>query len=53
MISTLSGVGLAENFLSIWLTAWGMSWIVAFPTLLVVLPMVRKITSSLVESSES
>lgn len=48
MISTLAGVGLAAHFFKIWLTAWGLSWLVAFPTLLLVLPVVRKLTAVLV-----
>jgi hypothetical protein len=31
--------------------AWGMSWLVAFPTTLVVLPFVRKITMAVVRSA--
>lgn len=48
MISTLSGVGLATHFVKIWLAAWGLSWLVAFPTLLVVLPLVKRLTAALV-----
>ncbi|MFX8930073.1 DUF2798 domain-containing protein, partial [Acinetobacter baumannii] len=29
--------------------AWAISWIIAFPTLLLVLPIVRKITTLLVQ----
>lgn len=49
LISTLRGVGLAPHFLQIWMQSWGISWAVAFPTLLVVLPLVRKATAALVE----
>ncbi len=34
--------GLVDGFLSLWLHAWGMSWLVAFPLILVMLPLVRK-----------
>lgn len=44
-VSSLRGVGLGPSFLGIWLSAWGLSWIVAFPTLLVLLPVVRQVTS--------
>ena len=47
-ISTLNGVGLASGFLALWLRAWGFSWVVAFPTLLLVLPLVRRATADLV-----
>ncbi len=49
MISTLHGTGLAPHFLQLWLGAWGLSWLIAFPTLLLVLPLVRKLTQLLVE----
>jgi len=49
MISTLKSIGLAPNLLHVWLSAWGISWIVAFPTLLVVLPFVRKATAAIVD----
>lgn len=50
LISTLLSVGLAPNLLTLWLRAWGLSWVFAFPTLLLVLPVVRKMTASLVEA---
>ena len=44
LVSTLRGVGLAPGFLPLWLGSWALSWLIAFPTLLVVLPLVRKAT---------
>lgn len=43
LISTLKGVGLRPDFMAVWGPAWGLSWLVAFPTLLLVLPVVRRI----------
>lgn len=51
LISTLRGIGLAPDLLHIWMGAWGLSWIVAFPTLLFVLPLVRRLTRALVETA--
>lgn len=48
-ISTLRGLGPVQGFLRIWLGAWAWSWLVAFPTLLLVLPLVRRATAALVE----
>ena len=48
-ISTLKGVGPAPGAFRIWIGAWALSWLVAFPTLLFVLPLVRRIVGSLVE----
>lgn len=48
LVSTLRGIGLAQSFLGIWLSAWGLSWLIAFPTLLVALPLVRRATQAIV-----
>ncbi|KMM76131.1 hypothetical protein ACP93_07760 [Xanthomonas sp. NCPPB 1128] len=48
MISTLRSVGLAPGVGTLWLGAWALSWLVAFPTLLLVLPLVRRLTGLLV-----
>lgn len=50
LVSTLHGIGLAEHLVSIWLSAWALSWLIAFPTLLMVLPLVRRLTALLVET---
>ena len=44
LVSTLRSAGLAPGFLPLWLGSWALSWLIAFPTLLVVLPLVRKLT---------
>jgi len=49
LISTLRGVGLAEHFLRLWLGSWALSWVVAFPLLLVVLPLAKIVTAWVVE----
>ena len=49
LISTLRGVGLTPQLPALWLGSWALSWVVAFPTLLVVLPWVRKATAALVD----
>ena len=49
MISTFFGIGIAPNFLSMWLGAWAISWVIAFPTLLLVFPLVRRLTAEIVE----
>lgn len=50
MVSTLRSIGVAPNLLQVWLGAWAISWLIAFPTLLLVLPIVRKATSAVVRA---
>jgi hypothetical protein len=50
LVSTLRSVGPVDGFLSLWLGAWGISWLIGFPTLLLVLPLVRRMTAWLVQS---
>ncbi|MBM3116017.1 DUF2798 domain-containing protein [Jeongeupia naejangsanensis] len=47
VISTLRGIG-PGGFPQVWLAAWGLSWLVAFPVLLLVLPVVRRLTMLIV-----
>lgn len=49
LVSTLRSAGLAPGVLAFWLGSWGLSWLIAFPTLLVVLPLVRKVTFAFVQ----
>lgn len=48
-IATVNSIGLAEDFAGKWMQAWGLSWIVAFPIMLFVLPLVRRIAALFVE----
>jgi hypothetical protein len=50
-VSTWRAVGLAPDFVHLWMTAWALSWIVAFPVVLFVLPLSRRIVAALVEPS--
>ena len=47
-VSTLLALGASQEALRRWPEAWGFSWLVAFPTLLVVLPIVRRLVALLV-----
>ena len=44
-VSTHSVVSFSEGFIASWMSAWGKSWIVSYPILLIVFPMARKIVS--------
>jgi hypothetical protein len=48
LITSITSLGLARFTLGSWLSAWGLSWVIAFPTLLVVLPLVRKLTKIII-----
>jgi Protein of unknown function (DUF2798) len=52
-ISTFRSLGPTPAFLAAWPSAWAISWLVAFPTLLAVLPLVRKIVALAVEQPPS
>jgi len=49
MVSTLRSLGFEQFSINVWMSAWAISWLIAFPTLLLVLPVVRKITSLFVQ----
>lgn len=51
-IVTLKNVGLQPGVTRLWFDAWLVSWAIAFPTLLVVLPLVRNIVAALVEQTQ-
>jgi hypothetical protein len=52
-ISTLKSLGPTPAFVTTWPAAWAISWLVAFPTLLAVLPLVRRIVAFAVEAPPS
>ena len=48
-VSTLRSLGPTPAFVATWPSTWAISWLVAFPTLLVALPLVRKVVALVVE----
>lgn len=48
-VSTVSALGLVAIMSGVWLKAWASSWIVAFPSVLVVAPIARRIVGRLVK----
>ncbi|MBS4046386.1 MAG: DUF2798 domain-containing protein [Alphaproteobacteria bacterium] len=48
-IATVNSIGLPDGFVGKWMQAWLYSWIVAFPIMLFVLPVVRRIVALFVE----
>jgi hypothetical protein len=52
-ISTYKGIGFVPRFRDAWLVSWAWSWMVAFPAVLVVLPLVRRLTAVFVDMHTS
>lgn len=49
-IATFRNAGLVDGFFTLWINAWLPSWIIAFPTVLIVAPMARRLVGMLVKS---
>ena len=48
-IATALAAGVAPGFFVLWMSTWLPSWAIAFPTILVVAPMVRRIVANIVK----
>jgi len=46
-VITLFNLGWVDGILQIWLKAWAFAFVVAFPTIMIVGPFVRKVVSLL------
>lgn len=44
-VITAFNVGLVPNIISLWLKAWGFAFMVAFPTIMIISPIVHKLVS--------
>jgi Protein of unknown function (DUF2798) len=51
LISTARSVGFTAALPPLWVGNWALSWLVAFPLMLVVMPIVRRLTALLVETA--
>ena len=49
LIATLRSIGPTPDLLRLWPGSWLLSWVVAFPVTLLVLPVVRRLTAAWVE----
>jgi len=45
LVISLFNVGLVENILAIWMKAWGFAFVIAFPSVVMVTPAVRKLVA--------
>jgi len=51
-VISVFNVGFVNNILTIWLKAWSLSFVVAFPAVIVVSPVVRKLVSLVIIDRE-
>jgi len=49
-IATLRNAELDDTFLRLWMDAWLPSWLIAFPTVLVVAPLTRRLVGILISA---
>jgi hypothetical protein len=49
-IATFRTAGLIEGFARLWIGAWLPSWLIAFPVVLAVAPVARRVVNGLVRS---
>ena len=50
-VSVFNTTGLIDGFFGLWITAWLKSWVVAFPTILIVAPLTRRLVGKLVRNA--
>ena len=48
-VITIFNIGFTNNLLTIWLQAWGFAFIVAFPAVITVAPLVKRLTEAVVK----
>ncbi len=49
---SLINVGFIEGIVGIWLRAWGLAFVVAFPTVVLVTPLVRRLVALSLSSND-
>ena len=52
-VISVFNVGMVENIVAIWLNSWGFAFIVAFPSIVIVSPIVHKLVSLVLHEDES
>lgn len=50
-ISTVRAIGLPPGFVTTWLGAWLTAWAIAFPSVLVVAPITRRLVDRLTDDA--
>lgn len=52
-VISVFNVGMVSNIITLWLQAWSFAFIVAFPTIMIVSPVVHKLVSFVLHEEES
>ncbi len=50
-IATLRALGFVDGIFGQWMTSWAFSWSVAFPTILIVAPIARRVVARVTRPS--
>ena len=50
LVISFFNVGFVNDFLYVWLKSWGFAFIVGFPTLILVSPVVRKLVNLVIDN---
>ena len=49
LVISILNVGFVNNILYLWLKAWGFAFVIAFPTIILVSPVIRKLVSVVIK----
>ena len=42
----------SQSLMTSWIGAWGSSWVIAYPSLLIVLPLVKRVVALITHSTD-
>ena len=48
-VATWRALGVVPGMFGTWMTSWGIAWLIAFPTMLVMMPLVRRWLGRIIE----
>ena len=52
LVISIFNVGFVDEIISIWLKAWSFAFTAAFPTVLLISPVVKKLVNLIVDSTD-
>jgi len=44
-VLVVANLGFINNFIFVWMVSWFKAWVIAFPTVLIIIPNVRKVVA--------